>query len=86
MDISTAITLVLTLIDNLSRVSAVIASARAEGRSELSPDEWAGILAAADAARAALGVPPTAATGGTLGGALGAQNAPGGDVLIPEGT
>jgi hypothetical protein len=86
VDIGTAITLMLTLVDNLGRMSAVIAAARAEGRTHLSPDEWAVILADADAARAALGVPPAIPSSG-LGGALGSpQGDRGANLPLPDGT
>lgn len=54
----TSITLALALINKLleqvSKVSAVVASAVSEGRSELTDEEWAAVVSADDAAREAL--------------------------------
>lgn len=64
MGIDAAISLLLALIENLQRVSGVIAQAQADGRTHLTESEWTGILASADAARAALAPPaPSAAPG-----------------------
>lgn len=86
MDIGTAITLMLALVDNLGRVSAVIAAARAEGRTHLSPDEWAGLLRDADAARAALGTADLYPTTPAASPPAPAVRVPGADLFIPDGT
>ncbi len=54
MDVNAAISLMLALIEQLQRVSNVIAQAKADGRTTLSPAEWSAVLAADDAARALL--------------------------------
>lgn len=59
MSVDAAITLLLALLENAARISALIASAKAAGRSEFDATDWASILAADDAARAAL-APPVA--------------------------
>jgi hypothetical protein len=54
MTVVAAIDLMLALLSRAAEVSQVIAAARAEGRDTLTPDEWAAILKADDAARDAL--------------------------------
>jgi hypothetical protein len=58
MSVDAAINLLLALLDNAARISALITAARATGRTELDPADWTVILAADDAARAALNPPP----------------------------
>jgi hypothetical protein len=57
MNVDAAIALLLALLDNVQRISTVIAAAKADGRKDLTSGEWADIIAADDAARAALAAP-----------------------------
>lgn len=57
MSVDAAISLLLALLNNAARISALITAARDSGRTDLDPAEWAAILAADDAARAALNPP-----------------------------
>lgn len=54
MAVTAAIELLLALIDRAGAISALITKAKAEGRDDLTIEEWASILAADDAARASL--------------------------------
>lgn len=47
-----AISLLIALLNQSRQISAMIATARAEGREEFTPEEWASILDRDDAARA----------------------------------
>lgn len=53
MGIDAAISVVLALINNAAQISALIQKAQAAG-TDISPEDWATITAADDAARAAL--------------------------------
>jgi hypothetical protein len=47
-----AVSLLIALLNQSGRISATIATARAEGREEFTPEEWTEILDRDDAARA----------------------------------
>jgi len=51
MTITAALELLLALLARSSEISALIAKANGEGRETFTPDEWATIIAADDAAR-----------------------------------
>lgn len=51
MSTAAAVELLLALITNASKISALIKQAKAEGREKLTPEEWQAILSADDAAR-----------------------------------
>lgn len=51
MTIAAAVELLLALATNAGQISALISKAKAEGRDTLTPEEWASILSADDAAR-----------------------------------
>lgn len=46
-----AISLLLALVNNAAQISALIDKAKAEGRTELSTEEWAVVTAASDASQ-----------------------------------
>lgn len=52
--IDAAISLMLALIDHASEVSQLIQTAKANGQTDLTADQWATLVAANDAARARL--------------------------------
>lgn len=54
MSVDAAIALLLALINNASQVSALIAKAKEEGRTELSAAEWEEIVQHSDASQARL--------------------------------
>ena len=54
MGVTEAVTLLLALLDRAAAISALIAKAQAEGRPNLTPDEWKQITDSDDAARAEL--------------------------------
>ena len=51
MNIDLAITLLIALANNAGRISAAITQAQAEGRTELTDEEWQSIVADDEAAR-----------------------------------
>lgn len=53
MPVAAAIELLVALLNNSAQISALIQQASAEGR-DITPEEWAGIKSADDAARKAL--------------------------------
>ena len=54
MGVAEAVTLLLALLDRAAAISALIAKAQAEGRSNLTLEEWGQITQADDVARADL--------------------------------
>lgn len=51
MGIDAALSLLIALLNNAATISALIAKAKAEGRENLSDDEWVSIISADDKAR-----------------------------------
>lgn len=51
MTVDLAISLLIALANNAGKISAAVSKAQAEGRTELTEEEWTGIVADDDAAR-----------------------------------
>lgn len=52
--VSAALDLLLALLEQAGKISALIQTAQAAGQTDLPPDAWAGIIGADDSAEAAL--------------------------------
>ena len=52
--VDAAISLLLALINNSAQISALIEKATSEGRKELSPEDWATVIALSDQSQARL--------------------------------